>query len=57
LQTGDTPSAADKNHCALKKLAEANNERLWTTPAHNAWLTIPKEPIFMADVSGAQHLN
>jgi hypothetical protein len=57
LQTGKTPSAADRNPCALRKLAEADGEILWTTPTHNAWLTIRKEPTFMADVSGAQHLN
>jgi hypothetical protein len=57
LQTGKTPSAADKNQCALKKLAEADDERLWTTPASNAWLLISHQATFMADVSGAQHLN
>jgi hypothetical protein len=38
-------------------MAEADGEILWTTPAHNEWLAISQEPTFLANVSGAQHLN
>ncbi len=39
----DNSERPDHNHCALKELAEANWESLWTTPAKNAWMTNRRE--------------
>jgi hypothetical protein len=43
LKSGTIPSAADESECALNKLAEANWENLWTTPARNVWMPIRRE--------------